>query len=126
MKSDNHKEGDYYLNKDNVIIGIQEESLCLPREKFEELEEPCQKNCPYKDKVPHCQFMETYYNYLKTLDFSKMIKEFDRISKDVQKINHYTEEPIIVLLVYESPSCNCAERPVLQRWFKDNGYDLKK
>lgn len=126
LKADHQKEGDFYLNKNNIMIGIQEESLVFPREQFEQLDEPCQKDCPYKNKAPNCQFMETYYKYLKTLDFEKMIKEFDRISKDVQKINHYTEEPEIVLMVYEAPSNPCGERPCLQRWFKDNGYDLKE
>ena len=35
-------------------------------------------------------------------------------------------EPIIVLLVYEAPTCKCAERPCLQRWFKDNNYILNE
>ena len=126
LKADKHKEGDFYLNKNDIMIGIQEESLSFPREQFEQLDEPCQKDCPYKNKAPNCQFMTAYYNYLKTLDFNKIIEEFDRISKDVQKINHYTEEPMIVLMVYEAASCPCAERPVLQRWFKDNGYELKE
>ena len=70
--------------------------------------------------------MEAYYNYLKTLDFKHIVSEFERIAEDVQKINHYSEEPMIVLMVYEGTDCNCAERPVLQRWFKDNGYELKE
>ena len=45
---------------------------------------------------------------------------------DVRKATHYEGEPIIVLLVYESPKCKCAERPCLQKWFKDNGYELKE
>lgn len=108
------------------MIGIQEECLSFPREQFEQLEEPCQKNCPYKDKVPNCQFMEAYYKHLSSLDFNQVIKDLERIANDVKKINHYDQEPIIVLMVYEGTDCNCAERPVLQRWFKDNGYELKE
>lgn len=126
LKADKHKEGEFYLNKNNIMIGIQEESLSFPREQFEQLTEPCQKDCPYKDKVPNCQFMTAYYNYLKTLDFKHIISEFERIAEDVQKINNYIGESIIVLMVYEGTECNCAERPVLQKWFKDNGYELKE
>ena len=126
LKSDNHKEGDYYLNKNNVMIGIQEECLAFPKEKFECLTEPCQKNCPYKYKAPNCQFMTEYYKYLKSLDFDRILKEFCRISEDVRKINHYEGEPIIVLLVYEAATNPCGERPCLQHWFKDNGYELKE
>ena len=107
-------------------MGIQEESLVFPREQFEQLDEPCQKDCPYKNKAPHCQFMEAYYNYLSTLDFNKLIGEFKRIAEDVKKINNYEGEPMIVLMVYEASTNICGERPCLQRWFKDNGYELKE
>ena len=126
LKADKHKEGDFYLNKNNVMIGIQEESLSFPKEQFEQLDEPCQKDCPYKDKAPNCQFMKAYYNYLSTLDFKHTINEFERIAEDVRKVNNYKGDPIIVLLVYEAATCICAERPCLQHWFKDNGYELKE
>ena len=125
LKADKHKEGDFYLNKNNVIIGIQEEKFSCS-DFFEELEEKCQKNCPYQDKVPHCQFMDAYYKHLCSLNFNELIKDWERVAEDVRKINHYEGEPIIVLMVYEGTDCNCAERPVLQRWFKDNGYGLKE
>ena len=108
------------------MIGIQEEHLAFPRESFEQLTEPCQKDCPYKNKAPHCQFMTEYYKYLCTLDFNKMIKEFERIAEDVRKANHFIGDPIIVLLVYEASTNPCGERPCLQQWFKDNGYELKE
>lgn len=114
-----------YLDERNVIIGIKEEKFSCGF-LFDELTEKCQKNCPYKSKVPNCEFMIKYYEHLKTLDFNEMIKEFERVAGEVYKINHYDNEPIIVLMVYESPTCNCAERPCIQRWFKDNGYELKE
>ena len=124
-KSAGHKLGEYYLDEKNVMIGISEEKF-PPGEKYEELEEKCQKNCPYKNKVPHCQFMEMYYKHLSSLNFNEIIEDWKRVAEDVRKINHYDGEPIIVLLVYEAANCPCAERPVLQRWFKDNGYELKE
>ena len=29
-------------------------------------------------------------------------------------------------MVHEKTSCKCAERPVLQEWFKENNYELKE
>ena len=126
LKSDKHKEGDFYLNSHNVMIGLQEKSLSFPVEEFEVLSEQCERNCPYKDKAPNCQFMISYYNYLKTQDFNKLLLEFERVSNEVKSINNYKDEPIIVLLVYEAADNPCGERPCLRRWFEDNGYELKE
>lgn len=115
-----------YLDEHNVIIGIKEELFSNFGERFEQLEEKCQKDCPYKDKVPNCQFMITYYKYLCEQDFNSLLKEFERVAQETKKINHYEGEPIIVLMVFESEKCNCAERPCIKHWFKDHGYDLKE
>jgi len=124
----NKKKDTYFLDNNNVMIGIKEE-LFHPDtldSKFEALEEKCgeSKPCPYLDKVPHCQFMDMYYNYLKEQDFNYLLNEFERVAKEVKLINNYEGEPIIVLIVYESNKCKCAERPCIIKWFKDNGYDL--
>lgn len=115
-----------YLDSNNVLIGIKEDSLAFPAENFEKLSEQCQKNCPYLNKVPNCQFMTEYYKYLKLNDFNLLLKEFERIANETKKINNYIGEPIIVLMVYEKESCICSERVVLKRWFSDNGYNLEE
>lgn len=115
-----------YLNENNVIIGIKEETFSNFMPLFNSLEEKCQKDCPYKDKVPNCEFMINYYKYLKKIDFNALLIEFKRIIKEVKKINNFEGEPIIVLMVFESEKCNCAERPCIQRWFKDNDYKLEE
>lgn len=124
FKADNQKIGTYYINKNNVMIGIKEDSLSYNADEFCNLTEPCQKNCPYISKAPHCQFMDSYYNQLTKLNFKELIDSFNYIAEDIRTITHYKGEPIIVLLVYESAKVNCAERPCLQKWFKDNNYDL--
>ena len=126
VKADGHKQGDIYLNKDNVMIGIKEDSLAFPEASFETLTEQCQKDCPYKEKAPKCQFMNAYYKHLQTLDFSALLVELGRVANDVKKITKFETDPIIVLMVYESPSSPCGERPCLQKWFSDNGYELKE
>lgn len=126
----NHqKTGNFFLDKNNVINGIREEMFFDGyKDRFECLSEKCgeAKPCPYLDKVPHCQFMDSYLDYLRTLDINKLFLEFDRVSKEVELINHYVGEPIIVLIVYESSKCSCAERPCIQQWFRENGYELNE
>ena len=126
----NHQQrGNYFVDRNNVVNGILEENLGINFGKyFEKLDEKCgeAKPCPYLDKVPNCQFMDSYYQYLTSLNFNNLLKEFERVAEDVRKINNYVGEPIIVLIVYESSKYKCAERPVLQRWFSDNGYQLEE
>lgn len=118
----------FFLDSNNVINGIREETFSCFNEVFDSLQEKCgeAKPCPYLNKVPHCQFMDKYYEYLKQQDFNSLLKELERIAEDVHKINQFEGEPIIVLIVYESSKCTCAERPCIIRWFKDNGYDLQE
>lgn len=108
------------------MIGIKEESLAFPEDGFNTLTEQCQKDCPYITKAPNCQFMQAYYRYLTTLDFNKLLEEFNRVAEDVRKINHFEGEPVIVLLVYEAASRICGERYGLQKWFADNHFALNE
>ena len=59
--------------------------------------------------------MDKYYEYLKQQDFNSLLKELERIAEDVHKINQFEGEPVIVLIVYESSKCTCAERPCIIR-----------
>lgn len=81
-------------------------------------EEGCgQKPCPYLCKVPHCQFMNLYRNYLHTLNIDEKLKQYEAAAKEVQEMLGFKEEPEIVLLVFEPKACVCAERPILQEFF---------
>ena len=62
-----------------------------------------------------------YLEYLSTLDFNYLISEFRRVAEEVRSITKFEGEPEIVLMVYEPKTCICAERPVLQQYFKENG-----
>ena len=73
-----------------------------------------------------CNFLKDYKAHLDTLDFSYVMSELERIANKVQEIEDFTEEPIIVLIVYEVPSNPCSERQPLQDWFKNNGVDIKE
>ena len=68
--------------------------------------------------------MTEYLNHLRSLDFSKIIEDLKITGEEVRKVTKYKGEPVIVLMVYEAASCPCAERPILRKWFEENGYKL--
>jgi hypothetical protein len=73
-----------------------------------------------------CNFLKDYKAHLDTLDFNYVMSELERIANKVQKMEGFSEEPIIVLIVYETPSNPCSERKPLQDWFKENNYILNE
>lgn len=102
--------------------GLSIPELVMPQDLLKPVyddNQMCRKNCPY---VPEsCRFMQLYYKYLQTVDFDYIMNLLLTRSKAVQ---NGAEEPFIILLVFEPATCKCAERPVLQRWFKDHGVEL--
>lgn len=115
------KKGSCFLNENNIMIGIWEDKFsCL--DLFDHLDEKCgEKPCKYLNKVPHCKFMDAYLEHLRSIDINYLLSEFNRVAEDVRKITNYIGEPEIVLMVYEPKTCLCAERPVIQQYFKENG-----
>ena len=86
----------------------------------------CQRDCKHKNAIPKCPFLISYREYLETIDFEKLIAEFERIANEVKKINNYQQEPEIVLLVHEKPDNSCSERAGLVKLFADHGIELKE
>ena len=85
--------------------------------QIEQKGEMCRKNCPLK--AP-CLFMLEFRKYLDTLNFEQLITKLELLTIDKPYID------TIILMVYEKTDVPCAERPVLQAWFKDNGLELKE
>ena len=115
-----------YINENNVLIGIKEESFLIPEDEIPE--EMCNgKPCPYINKHPHCQFLDAYEKHLAKIDFNGyLIPELHRVAEEVRKITHYKGEPKIILLVHEKPDNPCSERLCLIRLFEKNGIILKE
>ena len=115
-----------YINENNVLIGIKEESFLMTEDEIPE--EMCAgKPCPYIDKHPHCQFLDAYWKHLQTIDFEGyLLPELARIAEDVRKITHYEGEPKIILLVHEKPDNLCSERIGLIKLFQEHGIILKE
>lgn len=113
-----------YINDKNVLIGIKEESFLIGEDELPE--EMCSgKPCPYINKHPHCQFLESYWKHLQKIDFhGYLIPELNRIAEEVRKITHYKGEPKIILLVHEKPDNLCSERLGLTKLFAQNDIEL--
>jgi len=126
IREKTHNNRRPYVDENGVIIGIKEESFLLNEEEIPE--EMCSgQPCPYKDKWPHCQFLDAYWKHLQKIDFDGyLIPELNRVAEDVRKITHYEGEPEIILLVHEKPDNPCSERLGLQKLFQEHGIILEE
>ena len=116
-----------YVDKNGVMNGLCARPFVLPEYYWNLLVEKsteCKKECNQKDLVPNCGFMNIYREYLNTLDFNNIYSRCEKMADRIQKKIGFTEEPEIILIVHEAKSCNCAERPIIQEWFKNNGYPI--
>ena len=115
------KNYDYvFKDKRNVYNGLRADPLHLPYE----IECNCSKEC--KDNPDKCKFIQDYRNYIYSLNFNDIYKRCERIGNYIKNIENFKEEPIIVLIVYETPTNPCSERIILKQWFKDNNYELEE
>lgn len=87
-----------------------------------EIDCDCKKDCEHDPKT--CNFLRDYENWLNDkLDFNACIKNIEDIA---HKYNYSGEEPVAVLVVYETPDNPCSERVKLVKWFSEHGYILEE
>lgn len=83
--------------------------------------------CPCNNRNPECcDFIRTYREGLGRLEFQKVLDYFKSASEFIQKEEGFSEEPEIVLIVYEAEDNPCSERRSLQEYFRNNGIDIKE
>lgn len=109
-----------YKDKNGVYNGFRIEEFAP---KSQECRGP--ENC--KTGMPEfCNFLKAYRQQLDDLDFDSVIEFFDQLCLTINQWEHFEEEPVIVLIVYEAPSNPCSERRVIQEWFRDHGIEVKE
>ena len=112
------KDKEYYIDKRGIVCGLRYEPIIVQREGI--------LGCPgdnsicsaaaYKDYL--CPTMIEYEHLLNTLvDKERTLKAFNFCANKFQKELNFEEEPIIVLMVHESPKNKCSERYSLQKFF---------
>lgn len=81
---------------------------------------PCNKN-PLT-----CEFLQQYWIQLQQLNIDDIIARCEQLGSKIQKLEGFAHEPEYIFLVHEAPSNLCSERGVIQKWFKDKGYDVSE
>lgn len=118
---DGTRDYDYvFKDKRGVYNGLRADPLHLPSG----YSCACGKDCVQNPINCSCSFLTDYSNYLRTLDFSDIIKRCERIGYLVKEKEQFMEEPVIALIVYEAPNNPCSERIALRQWFASNGLFL--
>lgn len=130
-----HKDNDNnyrYLDKNCVLNGYRMEKLVLSSRRYHNLERnklDCVSICGNGKAIisDTCPFMIEYAEHLRETypNFNDFLAECE---KEVEELNSRFNFGIdtIVLIVHETPSRGCGERPVLQEWFRENGYELEE
>ena len=114
-----------FYDANGVLNGLRAPQLMLPEEWAKEIpvEKMCTKSCPHEPFK--CEFMKVYSKYLDTLDFDKFHAAAAQYVQDYAAARNMNPDELnFVLIVYESPSRNCAERPCLRKWFEDHNEKL--
>lgn len=102
------------LRAEPFVPGVECDGLCHGRET-------CNAYGPQT-----CSFLKAYRRQLDKLDFNEVLNRFQKLGKQIQKVEGFSEEPIYVLIVHEAYDNPCSERWVIQDWFKDSGYNIKE
>ena len=109
------KDGkEYYIDKRGIICGLRYEPLIVQSQGTHYC--PCEEKEVLKG---NCPTMQEYRQLLETVDFNKMIKDFQYC---LNKLHADT----IVLIVYEAPNNLCSERVALQNYFTEHGLQCEE
>jgi hypothetical protein len=106
------QDKEYYIDKRGIVCGLRYKPLIVQLEGAH--------TCPCEDRGQgsECPTMKEYSELLNTLvNKEKTLKAFEYCANKFQKELGFKEEPIIVLMVYETPKNPCSERYALQKFF---------
>lgn len=80
--------------------------------------------CPCTKKTPEsCWFIKSYTEGLGRLDFSEVLEYLEKTAEYIQRLEGFSEEPEIMLIVHEAPDNPCSERVPLQKLFTEHGIE---
>ena len=121
---------EYYIDKRGIVCGLRYEPLIVQRYGTKECFGEHQL-CPLwatRNQNYQCECMQEYSQLLETIDFDKMIKGFKFCANKFRPypFDDGINDPIIVLMVYETPTNPCSERWALQNYFTSHGYECKE
>lgn len=113
----------HFKDKNGVLNGLRAEPFVPNNECNGE----CRglENCDIKNPN-ECLFLKNYYKQLSQLNFQEILKRFKVLAEKIKRNENLKEEPIMVLIVYETPNNKCSEREIIHKWFKDNNYPIEE
>ena len=112
-----------YFDKNNVLNGLRAEPFVPNKDCVGLCRGP--SVCITEDPTT-CEFLSTYYNQLKQLNFNSIMERFSRLAAQYKAAKSLSNDIIFVLIFHETPNNPCSERWMVQKWFKENGYELKE
>lgn len=119
---DNQDEKHIFIDKRGIINGIR----ILPLHPDVTCEGLCQgKQCTNK-KPSQCAFLQTYEKQLNNLNFEELYTDMENLANKFQEYKKLKEEPILVLIVYETPTNPCSERQILIKYFNLKGINCQE
>lgn len=119
---DNKDRSYCFVDKNGVYNGLVAKPFQFDETLLTDV--PCSKNCEYKP--PNCPFMLAYRKSIERTDFNDILTYLINEVNKVREITNFKGRAAVILLVYEKPEIQCAERPVIQQYFKDHGYEVKE
>lgn len=110
-----------FIDKRGIVNGLRCEEL----HGDESCDNLCGPACENKDPN-NCAFLKNYRKCLDKYDINKLIERSEVAAAAIQAQLGFTEEPIIVFIVYEAPNNPCSERNALLDYFKINGIECEE
>lgn len=115
-----------YVDKRGVINGVRAEAL-RPGPGLEGTCAGREGHAPWCEHDPSkCSFLRGYMAQLIKLDCNDYARRLENLGIKLKRLAGFRGEPVIVLIVYESPSNPCSERATLQRWFSMYGHEISE
>lgn len=97
---------------------------CPPIKPGQACDGLCNGKCSPKHPQD-CLFLKTYYEQLCNIDFDNFINHLENLKNKIELGENLTNIDF-ALIVFEAPSNLCSERQMIQRWFKENNYNIKE
>lgn len=112
-----------FLDKRNVVNGLRCEEL-HPGPLCEGL---CHGHGSCKENNPNnCAFLKQYMRQLEAIDLNQfLLRAAASLNRLKQQLN-LDREPLLVLIVYETPNNHCSERQALLKYFNSHGIECEE
>lgn len=108
-----------WINNDGVWLGLR--AVCLNPFQCHADGCPCSEH-----NYETCRFLSSYREGLDRLNFNELLKTLTDMANYIKEQSGFSEEPELVLIVYEAEGNPCSERVPLQEYFRKNGIEVSE